>query len=41
MWLAVLKIRIRRIWKFLGLPDPDPLVESMDLDPVLDPSLFS
>jgi hypothetical protein len=24
---------------FLGLPDPDPLVRGMDLDP--DPSLFS
>jgi hypothetical protein len=29
---ALLKIRIRR---FLGLPDPDPLVRGMDTDPFL------
>jgi hypothetical protein len=29
---AVLRIRIRR---FLGLPDPDPLVRGMDPDPFL------
>jgi hypothetical protein len=28
---------IRRIHMFLGLPDPDPLVRGMDLDPALDP----
>ncbi len=34
----VLRIRIRfRIHMFLGLPDPDPLVRGMDLDPALDP----
>jgi len=30
---AVLRIRIR---KFLGLPDPDPLVRGMDPDPFLE-----
>jgi hypothetical protein len=36
---AVLRIRIPRIHKFLGLPDPDPLVRGMapDPDPALDP----
>jgi hypothetical protein len=34
---AVLRIRIHRIHMFLGLPDPDPLVSGMDLDPALDP----
>ncbi len=29
---AVLRIRIRRIHMFLGLPDPDPLVRETDLD---------
>jgi hypothetical protein len=28
-----LRIRIRRIHKFLGLPDPDPLVRDTDADP--------
>jgi hypothetical protein len=33
-WLmAVLRIRIRRIRMFLGLPDPDPLVRGLDPDP--------
>jgi hypothetical protein len=32
---AVLRIRIH---KFLGLPDPDPLVKGMDPDPALDPN---
>jgi hypothetical protein len=35
---AVLRIRIHRIHMFLGLPDPDPLVRGMDLDP--DPSII-
>jgi hypothetical protein len=35
---AVLRIRIRRIHMFLGLPDPDPLVRGMDPDP--DPSII-
>ena len=30
---AVLRIRIRRIHMFLGLPDPDPLVRDTDPDP--------
>jgi hypothetical protein len=29
---AVVRIRIRRIRKFLGLPDPDPLVRYTDPD---------
>jgi hypothetical protein len=28
-----LRIRIRRIHMFLGLPDPDPLVRDTDPDP--------
>jgi hypothetical protein len=36
---AVLRIRIRRIRMFLGLPGPDPLVRGTNTDP--DPSLFS
>jgi len=35
---AVLRIRIHRIHMSLGLPDPDPLVKSMDPDP--DPSII-
>ncbi len=31
------RIRIHRIYVFLGLPDPDPLVRGMDPDP--DPTL--
>jgi hypothetical protein len=34
---SVLRIRIHRIYMFLGLPDPDPLVRGMDPDPDLDP----
>jgi hypothetical protein len=30
---AVLRIRIRRIRMFFGLPDPDPLVRGPDPDP--------
>jgi hypothetical protein len=30
----------RRIRKFFGLPDPDPLVRGMDLDPAPDPGGF-
>ncbi len=45
MKLAVLgiRIRIRRIRMFLGLPalDLDPLVRGTDPDPAPDPSLFS
>jgi hypothetical protein len=33
LYSAVLRIRIRRINMFLGLPDPDPLVRDMDPDP--------
>jgi hypothetical protein len=35
----VLRIRLRRIRKFLGLldPDPDPIVRGMDPDPDPDP----
>jgi hypothetical protein len=41
---AVLRIRIRRIHMFLGLPDPDPLVRDTDPDPLVrdtdpDPSI--
>jgi hypothetical protein len=38
-----IRIRIRRIGMFLGLPDldPDPLVRGTDPDPDPDPSLFS
>jgi hypothetical protein len=34
-YLAVLgiRIRIRKIRMFLGLPDPDPLVRGTDQDP--------
>jgi hypothetical protein len=35
----VLRIWIR-IRKFLGLPDPDPLVRSIDPDPAQDPSVI-
>jgi hypothetical protein len=35
---AVLRIRIHRIHMFLGLPDPNPLVRGVDLDP--DPSII-
>ncbi len=35
--LSVLRIRIRRIRMFLGLPDSDPLVQRTDPDP--DPSI--
>jgi hypothetical protein len=35
---AVFRIRIHRIHMFLGLPDPDPFVRGMDLDP--DPSVI-
>ncbi len=34
----VFRSRIHRIHMFLGLPDPDPLVEGMDPDP--DPSIL-
>jgi hypothetical protein len=34
---AVLRIRIR---KFLGLPDPDPLVRCTDPDPAPEPSII-
>ncbi len=37
--VPVLGIRIRRIYMFLGLPDPDPLVRGTDPDP--GPSLSS
>ncbi len=39
-WTPVFQIRIQihRIHMFLGLPDPDPLVRGMDLDP--DPSII-
>jgi hypothetical protein len=39
---AVLRIRIwiRRIHMFLSLPDPDPLVRYMDLDPDPVPSII-
>jgi hypothetical protein len=30
-----IRIRIRRIRMFLGLPDPDPLVRGADPDPSL------
>jgi hypothetical protein len=33
VFVAVLRIRIRRIRKFLGLLDPDPLVKVTDPDP--------
>jgi hypothetical protein len=33
LFLAALRIRIRRIRMFLGLLDPDPLVRDMDTDP--------
>ncbi len=33
------RVRIHRIFKFLGLPDPDPLVRGMGPDPALDPDL--
>ena len=36
----VLRIRIHRIYVFLGLLDPDPLVRGMDPDPGLDPSII-
>jgi hypothetical protein len=36
-YLAVLRIRIRRIQMFLGLPDPDLLVRDTVPDP--DPSI--
>jgi len=36
---AVLRIRIRMIYMFLGLPDLDPLVR--DMDPNLDPSIIN
>jgi hypothetical protein len=29
----VFRIRVRRIRKFFGLPDPDPLVRGTDPDP--------
>jgi hypothetical protein len=37
--IPVLRIRIRRIPMFLGLPDPgpDPLVRGTDPDPAMDP----
>ncbi len=38
---VVLRIPIRRIRMFLGLPDRDPLVRGTDPDPNPDPSLFS
>ena len=34
---AVLRFRVHRIHLFMGLPDPDPLVQGMDPDPALDP----
>jgi hypothetical protein len=37
---AVLRIRIHRIHMFLGILDPDPLVEGMDPDPDPDPSVI-
>jgi hypothetical protein len=42
---AVFRIRIRiririRFHVFFGLPDPDPLVRGMDLDPDTDPSII-
>ncbi len=37
LFCSVLRIRIR-IHKFLGLPDPDPLVRGMDRAP--DPSII-
>ncbi len=36
----VLRIRIHRIYMFLGLPDLDPLVRGMDPDPAPDPSII-
>jgi hypothetical protein len=36
---TVLGIRIRRISIFLDLPDPDPIVRSMDPDPAPNVSL--
>ncbi len=35
------RIWIRRICMFLGLPDPDPLVRSLDPAPAPNPSFFS
>jgi hypothetical protein len=35
-----IRIRIHRIHMFLGLPDPDPLVRSMDPDLTTDPSIM-
>jgi hypothetical protein len=37
LWI---RIRIRRIHMFLGLPDPDPLVRGMDPDPAPDLSIM-
>ncbi len=37
---AVLRIRIRRIHMFLGLPDPNPLVRDTDTNQDLDPSII-
>jgi hypothetical protein len=31
-WIRI-RIRIQRVHKFMGLPDPDPLVIGMDSDP--------
>ena len=31
-WIRI-RIRIQRVQKFMGLPDPDPLVIGMDSDP--------
>jgi hypothetical protein len=35
---ATTSVRIRRVYMFLGLPDPDPLVRGLDPDP--DPSIM-
>jgi hypothetical protein len=36
-----IRIRIHRIYMFLGLLDPDPLVRGMDPDPAPDPSIIT
>jgi hypothetical protein len=44
-WIRIyIKEKIQELWRlikwshmFFGLPDPDPLVSGMDLDPALDP----
>jgi hypothetical protein len=38
--VSFLGVRIRRIRKFLGLPDPDPLVRAADPDLNSDPDPF-